>query len=95
MSEILCPGHLPAPDNVRVGKICFTGAGVSQTMPEIPYPRAESAPQALAYTHTPACMCACIGAYMCTYVQECMRVCVCVCVCLCSGPDNVQVGKIC
>ena len=29
------------------------GGGVSQTMSEIPYPRAESAPQALAYTHTP------------------------------------------
>ncbi len=27
--------------------------GVSQTMSEIPCPRAESAPQALAYTHTP------------------------------------------
>ncbi len=50
------------PDNVQdtlpwtmseLEKFVFLGGGVSQTMSEIPYPRAESAPQALAYTHTP------------------------------------------
>ncbi len=71
--------------------------GVSRTMSEIPCPRAESAPQALAYTHTPYhWLLAIVGpdnvraGKICQvgggYPRQCLRY---------PAPDNVRVGKIC